>query len=77
MAFRPNVESSIIQGLPVEVDFRCYLPGAIMPKKTKRLRLKSATEQLTAIAEKHLAALPEQEKDAKVDTFAQRIFVKA
>jgi hypothetical protein len=48
-----------------------------MPKKTKRLRLKSATEQLTAIAEKHLAALPEQEKDAKVDTFAQRIFVKA
>jgi hypothetical protein len=47
-----------------------------MTKKRKKMTLKKAAEELTAIAEKHLASLPEEEQDAKVNSFAHRTFKK-
>lgn len=45
-----------------------------MAKKRKKLSLKQAAEKLAAIAEKHLAALPEEEQDARVEAFSRRRF---
>jgi hypothetical protein len=39
--------------------------------KTKKLTVKKAAEQLTAVAEKHLANLPEEEQEARVAAFAR------
>jgi hypothetical protein len=47
-----------------------------MAKKGKKITLKKAAEQLTAIAEKHLSSLPEEEQDARVALFARRNFKK-
>ncbi len=44
------------------------MPG----KKTrKRPSLKATVEKLTAIAERHLATLPEEEQEARVAAFAR------
>lgn len=45
-----------------------------MAKAKKKLSLKRAVEELTAIAEKHLATLPEEEQEARVAAFARRDF---
>lgn len=45
-----------------------------MAKAKKKLSLKKAAEELTAIAEKHLATLPEEEQEARVAAFARRDF---
>jgi hypothetical protein len=47
-----------------------------MPKRQKKLSLKTAAEKLASIAEKHLASLPEAEQDARVKAFARRTFKK-
>jgi hypothetical protein len=47
-----------------------------MAKKRKKLSLNQAVEKLTAIAEKHLASLPEEERDARVSALARRTFTK-
>jgi hypothetical protein len=43
-------------------------------KAKKKLSLKQAADQLAALAEKHLATLPEEEQDARVAAFARRDF---
>jgi len=43
-------------------------------KPKKQLSLTRAVEELTAIAEKHFAALPEEEREARVAAFARRDF---
>jgi hypothetical protein len=48
-----------------------------MAKKRKKIALKKAAEQLTAIAEKHLSSLPEEEQDARVALFTRRNFKKS
>lgn len=45
-----------------------------MAKAGKKLSLKRAVDELAAIAEKHLATLPEEEREAKVAAFARREF---
>ena len=45
-----------------------------MAKKQKKLSIKKAAEKLAAIAEKHLADLPEEEQDARVAAFTRRKF---
>ena len=40
-------------------------------KRQKKLSLEEAAEKLTAIAERHLAALPAEEQDARVASFAR------
>ncbi len=40
-------------------------------RKKKKLSLKRAVERLTAIAEEHLAGLPDEEKDARVAAFSR------
>lgn len=43
-----------------------------MPQKRhKKLSLEEAAKKLTAIAEKHLSELPEEEQDARVASFAR------
>lgn len=48
--------------------------GKQVAKAKKKLSLKQAAGQLTALAEKHLSALPEEEQDARVAAFARRDF---
>ena len=43
-------------------------------KKKKKLSLKKAVEELTAIAESHLRTLPEEEREARVAALARRDF---
>jgi hypothetical protein len=45
-----------------------------VPKAKKRASVKRAVDELTAMAEKHLATLPEEEQDARVAAFARRDF---
>lgn len=45
-----------------------------MAKAKKKLSLKKAADELTALAEKHLATLPEEEQEARVAAFARRDF---
>ena len=45
-----------------------------MPKAKKKLSLKRAVNELTAMAEKHLATLSEEEQEARVAAFALRDF---
>jgi len=40
-------------------------------KRQKKLSLEEAAEKLTAIAERHLAALPVEERAARVASFAR------
>jgi hypothetical protein len=40
-------------------------------KRRKKLSLDEAAKKLTAIAEKHLSTLPEEEQDARVAAFAR------
>lgn len=42
-------------------------------KKKKALTIKQAAEQLTAITEKHLSSLPEEEQDLRVEAFARAV----
>jgi len=43
-------------------------------KRTKKVSLTKAIDQLTALAEKQLATLPEEEQDARIAAFARRSF---
>jgi len=43
-------------------------------KAKKKLSLKKAVDELTAMAEKHLAVLPVEEQEARVAAFARRDF---
>lgn len=45
--------------------------GFVSQKRRKKLTLEEAAEKLTAIAERHLSALPEEEQDARVAAFAR------
>lgn len=45
-----------------------------MTRAKKKLSLKKAVEELTAIAEKHLATLPEEEQETRVAAFSRRDF---
>ena len=40
-------------------------------KRLKKLSLEEAAKKLAAIAEQHLSALPEEERDARVASFAR------
>jgi hypothetical protein len=51
-----------------------FSQGSEVTKRKKKLSLKKAAEELTAIAEKHLANLPEEEQEARVAAFARRDF---
>jgi hypothetical protein len=44
-----------------------------MAKKSKKLSLKQAAGKLTAIAEAHLAHLPEEEQDLRVAIFSRSV----
>jgi len=44
-----------------------------MRKRRKKLSLKRAAEELTAITEKHLSGLPEEEQDLRVEMFARSV----
>jgi len=44
-----------------------------MPKKRKTLSVKQAAERLTAIAEKHLGALPAEEQELRVANFERSV----
>jgi len=46
-------------------------------RKKKKISLKKAAEQLTVIAEKHLAFLPGEDQDTRVASFGRRIFKKS
>ncbi|MGC1290156.1 MAG: hypothetical protein WA855_02640 [Candidatus Acidiferrales bacterium] len=48
-----------------------------MKKNKKKSSLKKAVDELTAIAEKHLASLPEEERDARVEAFSHAKFTRA
>jgi hypothetical protein len=43
-------------------------------KAKGKLSLKRAADELTAMAEKYLATLPEEEQEARVTAFARREF---
>jgi len=44
-----------------------------MPKKRNKVRLKQAVERLTAITEKHLSTLPEDEQELRVANFERSV----
>ncbi len=51
-----------------------FSQGNKVAKAKKKLSLKQAAEELTAMAEKHLASLPEEEQEVRVAAFARRDF---
>lgn len=58
----------------VTLVFSAILRGSNVPKRKKKLSLKKAVDELTALAEKHLATLPEEAREARVGLFAERDF---
>jgi hypothetical protein len=46
-----------------------------VPKKRKKLTIKQAAAQLTAIAENHLKDLPEEEQDLRVELFSRSVAI--
>jgi hypothetical protein len=68
-----GLDRACCAGRPV-IATLLFFRGNKVAKAKKKLSLKRAVEELTAIAEKHLATLPEEEQDARVASLARRDF---
>lgn len=61
---------------PVAVNLNLSFSREVqrMATKRKKMSLRKAVEELTAMAEKHLSTLPEEEQEARVAALARRDF---